>query len=934
MLKPRLPRAAWLVIGLGLLSAILLALALTVLRAEAVRSADERTGSLTQVIAEQTSRTVQAVDVRLQLAILRLEAMERTGPLDDAGARALLQAELRDLPFVRAIWVTDAAGRIVRDSDVGNIGTSVADREYVRVYRREPATEFFIGPLVRSRSTGQWLMSASRPVRAADGTFQGVITAAIEPPYFEQLWRGADLGASGAIVLYHRNGQMMMRSPAVASTMGDSYATLPLFQQHLRNGPHGSFVGRSPTDKVLRLVHYRVLAEYPQLVVAVGSGYEEVLAPWRRFAALTGVVWLAAVLLTAGLTWQLLRHARSRARTERRFSELAQAMPQIVFIADAAGRVQFVSTRWTESTGLQPQQALGLGWQEAVHPEDRDRTLRMLRRMFRTGQELEHALRLRARAGGFRWHLLRAVPFHEDGSPRPAWYGTATDIDDLQQAQQRLHAQAEQLRLAGRLARLGPWRMDAATQRITWSEEAAAMVDLPADGTPSIQEVVGLLQSRSVPEALHALQESIDHGKPFDVELEVLTPAGRRVWVRSIGEPVFDAQGRVVAMQGAQQDITQRMQLLEEIRRLNSGLEEKIARRTRELSRQEALFRTLAEQAPWPFWTVDPQGAVTFFSRAWYELVGGEAPQWQGEKWMELLHPDDLEPVRENWKKSRREGSVYAGTRRLKARDGTYHTTSYRAAPVRNPEGEIVFWVGIDTDITDLTANDAALRLANKQLEAFAYSVSHDLQSPLQRVLAFAKLLDEELAASPPDGRGRHYLARIRANADVMTQLIEGLLSLAHVSELDIIRSVVNLSDMAGEILQRLAQDDPQRQVQWHVQPGLAVVADVRLMRSVLENLLANAWKFTAQQPQARIEVGGSQQRGEYFVRDNGAGFDMAYADRLFGTFQRLHDADQFPGTGIGLATVARAISRQGGRIWAQATPEAGATFFFTLPPA
>ena len=148
------------------------------------------------------------------------------------------------------------------------------------------------------------------------------------------------------------------------------------------------------------------------------------------------------------------------------------------------------------------------------------------------------------------------------------------------------------------------------------------------------------------------------------------------------------------------------------------------------------------------------------------------------------------------------------------------------------------------------------------------------------------------------------------------------------------IRAPVNLSEMASEILMRLQAEQPQRSVRWRVAPGLTVLGDLRLMRSVLENLLGNAWKFTAQREDAQIEVGASAERGEYFVRDNGVGFDMAYADRLFGTFQRLHADDEFPGTGIGLATVARAISRQGGRIWARAAPGEGATFFFTLPPA
>jgi PAS domain S-box-containing protein len=405
------------------------------------------------------------------------------------------------------------------------------------------------------------------------------------------------------------------------------------------------------------------------------------------------------------------------------------------------------------------------------------------------------------------------------------------------------------------------------------------------------------------------------------------------VWIRSVGEPVLDAEGKVVAIQGAQQDITLRVLMMEEIRRLNASLEERIAQRTAELARQEALFRTLAEQAPLPFWTIDPQGRVTFLSRAWYALGGGRPPDWLGHDWLRLIHPDDVVSIQQNWVRSAATGEPYAGTRRIRAHDGTYHTMTYRAVPVRDPEGQILFWVGVDTDITGLMANEAALRLANKQLESFSYSVSHDLQSPLQRVASYARLLEPELARLP-DGRAQHYLARIQANADTMSQLIEGLLALAHVSEMEIIRTAVNVSDMAAEILQHLQAEHPQRRVEWHVEPGLAVMGDARLLRSVMDNLLGNAWKFTANVPVARIEVGGSRERGEYFVRDNGCGFDMAYVDRLFGTFQRLHGVDEFPGTGIGLATVARAISRQGGRVWAHAAPGQGATFYFTLAAA
>jgi light-regulated signal transduction histidine kinase (bacteriophytochrome) len=197
-------------------------------------------------------------------------------------------------------------------------------------------------------------------------------------------------------------------------------------------------------------------------------------------------------------------------------------------------------------------------------------------------------------------------------------------------------------------------------------------------------------------------------------------------------------------------------------------------------------------------------------------------------------------------------------------------------------------------------------------------------------VSSYARLLQQELSAIP-EGRAHHYLARIQANAGEMAQLIEGLLALAHVSEVELIRAVVNVSDMAFEILQRLQSDHPQRRVTWRVEPGLSVMGDTRLMRSVMENLLGNAWKFSGRSEAAEIVVGGSRERGEYYVRDNGCGFDMAYADRLFGPFQRLHLASEFPGSGIGLAIVQRIIHRHGGRVWAEGMVGQGATFHFTI---
>ena len=915
------------VLAIALLTGALLVFALLYQRESALRSGEELTDSLSRVISEQTARTLQSVDQTLQLAIVQVEGR------DDASAQAILRAHLRDLPFLRALWILDREGRIVLNTDEGTLGSDMRARPYFQAYLREPATEFFIGPALRSRTRGTWMVSVARPIRDASGKVRAVLAGAVEPRYFEQLWRGIDLGPTGAVVLYNRSGQLLARSPADERLLGQDYSHLPIFSEYLPRAPQGTFIRESGIDGVRRVVAYRQLPTYPQLVVAVGSGYGEMLASWRRFATLTGAVWSAAVAVALVLTLQLRRQARRSEHTEQRFQQLAQAMPQIVFIIPPGGGVQFVNQRWVEATGYPVEDALGTGWRQLVHPSDMPKLKAVLEQGLAHEDEVQQEFRLLYRDGSYRWQLLRAVPVRMDGESGVSWFGTATDVDALKQAEQQLRLQAERLHMASRLTRMGHYRADLATQRLVLSNEAAAILDMPPDSEPSLQEIFALFARGSLNKAIDAMNACVHEGVPFDLEVELVTAAGRHVWLRSVAEPVRDAAGKVVAIQGAQQDITLRVLMMEEIRRLNASLEERIAERTAQLSRQDALFRTLAEQAPLPFWTVDPQGHVNFLSRAWYDLAGGQPPQWHGLEWMRLVHPDDRQSVHDNWVRSSASGAPLEGTRRIRSRDGTYHITSYRAVPVRDESGSILLWVGADKDVTDLVANQEALRLANKQLESFSYSVSHDLQSPLQRVASFARLLQQELAPLP-EGRAHHYLARIQANADEMTQLIEGLLALAHVSEVDIIRAAVNLSDIASEILQRLHAEQPQRRVQWSVQPGLMANGDVRLVRSVLENLVGNAWKFSAKVDDARIEVGAGKEPGLFYVRDNGCGFDMAYADRLFGTFQRLHGADEFPGTGIGLATVARAVSRQGGRVWAQAAPGEGATFFFTLPPA
>lgn len=271
--------------------------------------------------------------------------------------------------------------------------------------------------------------------------------------------------------------------------------------------------------------------------------------------------------------------------------------------------------------------------------------------------------------------------------------------------------------------------------------------------------------------------------------------------------------------------------------------------------------------------------------------------------------------------------------------------------PIADGSGVHTHFVSVERDITKRKRSEeefrnlylelddrvqqrtAELQVVNKALEAFSYSVSHDLRSPLSTVAGFSKLL-EKSEGKTFSAKGRHYLNRIQAGATQMSELIEGLMSLAQLSQDQLTIEPVDLSEIARKVVQECRERDPDRVVEVVIQEDLQAHGDSRLLASVLQNLLGNAWKFTAKKPSPYIEFfGGVGPEGEiiYAVKDNGAGFDMALVDRLFATFQRLHSASEFSGTGVGLTTVKRIVEKHGGKVWAESKVGNGATFFFTL---
>jgi hypothetical protein len=390
------------------------------------------------------------------------------------------------------------------------------------------------------------------------------------------------------------------------------------------------------------------------------------------------------------------------------------------------------------------------------------------------------------------------------------------------------------LQETGAIAHVGGWEFDAATGRGAWTEEVARIHDLDPSAPSSMELGLSVYVGESRRRIEEAVRAAIDHGTPYDLELEMVSMKGARKWVRTIGHPVVE-NGRVTRVRGSFQNISEMKKAEARIRSLNADLDRRVDERT------------------------------------------------------------------------------------------------------------------------------AELRAANRELDAFAYAVSHDLRAPLRALTGFSHALMEDHADRLP-GEAKEFLRQISVAAHRMGELVDGLLKLSRATRGEVHRDPVDLSGLASRILGELAAAEPERRVETAVRPDLVARGDARMIEILLQNLLGNAWKYTARTAAARIEVGREEWRvaggegiggasdarngagGEapapdtrhptlFFVRDNGAGFDMRHAARLFAPFQRMHRQDEFPGIGIGLATVQRIVLRHGGTIEATGTPGQGATFRFTLEP-
>ena len=416
-------------------------------------------------------------------------------------------------------------------------------------------------------------------------------------------------------------------------------------------------------------------------------------------------------------------------------------------------------------------------------------------------------------------------------------------------------------------------------------------------------------------------------GKAAEAELRIVTKGGEVRWVRHCGRPIFDeGNNRIVRIIGATRDIT----------------ESKIAEEA--LRRSEEKYRSFFEDSKDGIYISTPEGRIIDINPSGAELFGYSREELMSMNAEELyVNPEDRRGYVRDATNLEHTIDYPCSYRRKDGKVVHALTTSWIR---RDKEGKIIGYEGIIHDITErkraeeeleesrnqLRARTAELEAVNKELEAFSYSVSHDLQAPLRHINGFSEELLSDYS-DKLDRQGKVYLDDIVESCRTMSRLIDDLLKLSKMTRGEVKRETVEMSDLANNVVKRLKADEPERKVNIAVEDGVKAEGDLELLMVVLENLIGNAWKFTSKKVPARIEFGAEQkENGQvYFVKDNGIGFDPTNTDKLFAPFTRLHKDSDFKGSGIGLATVKRIIHRHGGKIWAEGRPGKGAVFYFTL---
>lgn len=627
-------------------------------------------------------------------------------------------------------------------------------------------------------------------------------------------------------------------------------------------------------------------------------------------------------------------HERDRAlrESEERFRAIMDNTINIVYLKTPEGKYLFINRRYEELFGFKNELVRG--------KTDHDLFPREVADLFRENDlkalaspvplEFEET----APVGGTRFYL--SVKFRlldESGNPY-AVAGISTDITDIKRSQEALRRSQASLANAQRIGGMGNWEYDLLTRRGEWSDETYSLFGMKKeDGVNRYDDLMRVLHPEDRDRVTSTVEQSCSTGNSYSIDYRIIKPDGAERVIHEEGE-VTCVDDTPIKLAGTVQDITERVKADAALRRSEASLTN---------------AQRIAHIGNWD-WDIVTNELI--WSDEIYRIFG-VAPQEFGatyDAFIGYVHPEDREYVKKAVEEALTERKPYSIDHRILLPDGTEKTVHEQGEITFSKDGAPVKMSGTVQDITERKRAEEEVRKLNvelekrvaertlelqesyQELEAFSYSVAHDLRSPLRVIDGFSRIILKDHKGTL-DAAGQDYFQRIQGSANRMSQLIDALLTLSNVMRTGITREEVDMSAAAAMIAEEFERSEPGRKASFAIAGGLKAKGDPSLLRLVLENLIGNAWKFTSKQEEARIEVGSQMEAGRtvFFVRDNGAGFDMQYADRLFNPFQRLHAETEFPGTGIGLATVQRVIQRHGGRIWAVGQKDRGATFYFTI---
>lgn len=495
----------------------------------------------------------------------------------------------------------------------------------------------------------------------------------------------------------------------------------------------------------------------------------------------------------------------------------------------------------------------------------------------------------------------------------------ATFADDLRHKLQELMKLRNKERFAAdllsqmeRTAHVGGWELDLRNMQLAWTPEVYRIHEEDPSHPPQLDKAINYYAPESRPIIQAAVERASQDGTPWDLELQLITAKNRRIWVRAQGKGTLQ-KGKVIRLNGAFQDISER-KLFEQ-----------------SLSRAAQYARSLLEASLDPMLTISAEGLITDVNHATEIATGLLRQQLIGSSFAEYF--TDAERAKQVYREVFLNGKVVNSSLVLRGANGREIDVLYNASLYRDATQGVVGAFAIARDVTESKKVLKHLQQANADLESFSYSISHDLRTPLRAIDGFSRMLLEDYGAQLDD-EGRRLLSVVRTNTDRMGRLIDDILHFSRAGRTAMNVNNVDMRDLVEVILEELQSDIELHAVKIDVAALPVIQGDRSLLHQVLTNLLSNAIKFSGKRAEPKIQVGCTQEfeQNVFFVRDNGVGFNMKYVDKLFGVFQRLHGINEFDGTGIGLAIAKRIVNRHGGRIWAEAVLEEGATFYFAIP--